>query len=108
MATNPMDWEAAMTATRTSAEKAALYADRTVGGVAQMLDQQRRLSSLMADLTKAQTKAESRLSELLERTRTVQAARRFANPSRLLLLACGSSFLCRRSCPPPSRPPSAC
>lgn len=74
MTTEVMDWEAAMKATRLSAEKAATLAERTVGGVAEMLHRQSRHSSDLAATTKTLAQIDASLSSLIEESRATRSA----------------------------------
>jgi hypothetical protein len=69
-----MDWEAAMTAARRSAEKAATLGERSVGGVAEMLHRQNRHSSDLAAATKTLAHNDARLSLLIEDGREIRSA----------------------------------
>jgi hypothetical protein len=74
MTTEGMDWEAAMKTARRSAEKAATLGERTVGGVAEMLHRQNRLSADLAAATKTLAQIDARLSSLIEESRTTRGA----------------------------------
>lgn len=74
MKTEAMDWEAAMTAARRSAEKVATLGERTVGGVAEMLHRQSRHSSDLAATTKMLEQIDARLSSLIEESRATRTA----------------------------------
>ena len=64
MKTEPMDWEAAITAIRDSAATSATLSNRIVAGVAETLHRQRSLSSSQQDTAKALERIEDRLSSL--------------------------------------------
>lgn len=74
MTTEAMDWEAAMTTARRSAEKAATLGERTVGGVAEMLHGQRRHSSDLAAALRTLEQIDARLSSLIEESRATRSA----------------------------------
>ena len=74
MTTEAMDWEAAMTVARRSAEKAATLGERTIGGVAEMLYRQSRHSSDLAAARKTLAQIDARLSSLIEESRATRSA----------------------------------
>ena len=74
MTTEAMDWEAAMTAARRGAEKAATLGERSVGGVAEVLHRQSRHSSDLAAAIKALAQIDARLSSLTEESRATRQA----------------------------------
>lgn len=53
MRDDAIDWEAMMTTTQRDAGKAALHAERTLGGVAQVIETQRQHGSHLAKIAKA-------------------------------------------------------
>ncbi len=93
MKTEGMDWEAAMKATRDSAETSASLSNRIVAGVAETLHRQRSLSCSQQDTAKSLDRIEARLSSLvgeMEALRSLTARQQHqSQPSRLPLLTLG-------------------
>src|SRR5690625_2923988 len=84
MTAEAIDWAAAMTATQQSAEKAAALTERTIGGVAELLQQQSRHSSALSDATKRMATMEAQLGSLIEQERATRATITYHSRSPVL------------------------
>ncbi len=66
MTGEPMDWEAAMRDTRSSAERAARHSERTLGGVAEVMARQAETGARISEMTKRLDSLQRQLSLLIE------------------------------------------